>query len=261
MRRLNDGVKEAGEVLKHYFGKQLDRTFKSSGSDFRTRADVESEQRILATIRETFPDYNVLAEESGSTDRGSEFTFVIDPLDGTNNFSLGIPAFTSSVALLRGDDLVYAVIHHPVTGDTYYAMKGKGAYRNGHRIEVNRESNRQRVTVGYTCNYTTSDERKRAFKSALLGLDIARFLDLWSPAFCYCALAYGRLEAMVTDGIPLYDFAAGLLIATEAGARTTDFEGGETTTDRCDTFLVSNGTTLHDYLVDTVTRPLAGVAS
>jgi myo-inositol-1(or 4)-monophosphatase len=257
-RRLNDGVRAAGSILTHYFGRQLNRTFKSTGSDFRTRADVEAENEILRTIERLFPEYNVFAEESGRVDRGSEFTFVIDPLDGTNNFVMGIPAFTSSVALLHGNEIVYAVIHHPVTGDTYWARKGGGAYRNDQPISVNAEDQRDRVTVGYTCEYTTPKERRYAFKSALLGLDIGRFLDLWSPAFCYCALADGRLEAMVTDGIPLYDFAAGRLIAAEAGAKTTDFDGGPFEDDGLDTFLISNGTAIHDYLVETITRPLSG---
>jgi len=253
---LNEAIREAGHILVGYFGKQLDRTYKSTGADFRTLADVEAERLIVAAIDRLFPDYNVFAEESGRQDRGSEFTFVIDPLDGTNNFVLGIPAFTTSVALMRGQEIVYAVIHHPVTDDTYWAQKGGGAFRNGVQLRVNDLQILDRITVGYTCEYTTPKLRRHAFKSTLLRLEIGRFLDLWSPAFCYCALASGRMEAMVTDGIPLYDYAAGRLIAAEAGARITDFQGQDSTPDDCATFLISNGTAIHDYLIESVTAPL-----
>jgi len=255
-RALNEAIRDAGDILVGYFGKQLERTYKSTGSDFRTLADVEAERHIVEAIGRIFPGYNVFAEESGRQDHGSEFTFVIDPLDGTNNFVLGIPAFTTSVALLQGREIIYGVIHHPVTGDTYWARKGEGAFRNDARITVNDEQTRDRVTVGYTCEYTTPKARRQAFKSTLLGLEIGRFLDLWSPAFCYCALASGRMEAMVTDGIPLYDYAAGRLIAAEAGARITDFRGVDSMPDDCDTFLISNGSAIHDYLIDAVTAPL-----
>lgn len=257
--KLNKAVRAAGSILMNYFGKHLQFTHKSTSADYRTQADVEAEQAIIEAIEELFPDYNIVAEEHGDKGKDSAYTFIIDPLDGTNNFVLGIPAFVSSVALMKDDEIIYGVVHHPVTGETYFASKGKGALLNGHPIAVNAEHREQHVTVSYYCDYTMPKHRIVRFKTALLNLNIKRYLDLWSPAFCYCGLASGRIEAILNDGIELYDFAAGRLIAVEAGAKVTDFWGEEKAADTNRTFLITNGTQIHDFLVEKVTRPLAGV--
>ena len=90
-------------------------------------------------------------------------------------------------------------------------------------------------------------------KDKLSNLQIRRCLDLWSPAFCYCSLASGRIEAIINDGIELYDFAAGKLLALEAGAKITDFDGKNTSNDSQDTFIITNGTKIHPILVNQVT--------
>lgn len=254
---MEEAVVEAGKIISGYFGMELELTHKSSSADFHTRADVEAERAIIDAIERYFPGSNIVAEEHGVTSRGSSLTWVIDPLDGTNNFVLGIPAFVTSVALMEDDVIGYGIIHHPITGDTYTARKDGGAFRNSESIAVSDTSDPEHSTVSYTCEYATPKERRTAFKSALLRLDLRRFVDLWSPAFCYCALAAGRLEAILNDGANLYDFAAGRLIAAEAGARITDFDGIGGGADSDEVFIASNGTDIHDYLVREVTRPLS----
>jgi myo-inositol-1(or 4)-monophosphatase len=254
---LESAVRRAGHVISGYFGQQLELTHKSSTADFRTRADVEAERVILDAIERYFAGTNIIAEEHGNHDRGSSLTWVVDPLDGTNNFVLGIPAFTTSVALLDGGQLVYGLIHHPVTSDTYTATKGGGAFKNGKPIATSGVSDLAHATVSYTCEYTTPKPRRVAFKSAMVALDARRFLDLWSPAFCYAALADGRLEAIINDDANLYDFAAGKLIVAEAGGRITDFSGRPISNDRETVFVASNGSTIHDHLVETITLPLS----
>jgi myo-inositol-1(or 4)-monophosphatase len=254
---LEVAIRSAGEVLMAHFGKALERTYKTTSADFQTAADLAAERILIEAIEGLFPDYNIIAEEHGSIGRGSEFSFVIDPLDGTNNFVLGIPAFVTNVALMKGGETIGGWVHHPVTGDLYAARKGQGAFVNASPIRVNNEARREKVTVSYYCNYTTPAERVVAFKSALLKLGIQRSLDLWAPGFCFCALAGGRLEAVINDGTELYDYAAGKLIALEAGARISTLEGDPQVGDDHETFLLSNGSALHEYLVETVTAPLA----
>ena len=248
---FNKAIEYAGEILMHYFGKQLQLTHKSTSADYRTKADVESEKVIIKAIEQLFPTYNIFAEESGTTDKGSPYTFIIDPLDGTNNFVLGIPVFTSSVALMKDNEIVYGVIHCPVTKDTYYAVKNLGAFCNDNPIHVNNESNPENSTFTYFCNYLAPKERFVDFKSRLLSLDIRRFLDLWAPAFSLCSLASGKIEAIINDKIELYDYAAGKLIAMEAGAMVTDFEGNSFSDDNIDTFIITNGTPeIHQYVLN-----------
>jgi len=254
---LHAAMRSAGAVLMDFFGKQLERTYKSNAADFRTQADVAAEKILISAIERDFPEYNIVAEEHGTIDKGSAYSFVIDPLDGTNNFVLGIPAFVTNVALMKENETVYGVVYHPVTGDMYYAARGKGAYRNGAPIQVNSEERTENVTVSYYCYYTTPKDRVVRFKSTLLQLGIQRSLDLWAPGFCFCGLASGRLEAVINDGTELYDYAAGKLIALEAGAKITDFEGQREVEDTHETFLLSNGTSIHEFLLENVTRPCA----
>lgn len=251
---LNTAIKESGKILMQYFGQQLQLSYKSTSADYRTQADIESEKAIIKAIEKIFPTYSIVAEECGEIQKNSVFTFVIDPLDGTNNFVLGIPAFTSSVALMQEKEIIYGVIHYPITGDIYYAMKGKGAFFNGEPITVNSQQSMRNATISYYCNYVTSKQHIRNIKNKISKLEVRRCLDLWAPAFCYCGLASGRIEAIINDGIELYDFAAGKLIAAEAGAKITDFNGNIITDDTADTFVVTNGTDIHSILIDSVTR-------
>ena len=251
---LHAAARSAGDVLMDYFGKQLERTYKTTSADFRTQADVAAEEILISAIEKNLPEYNIVAEEHGSIDKGSPYSFIIDPLDGTNNFVLGIPAFVTNVALMKEMETVYGVVHHPVTGDTYSASRGEGAFLNGAPIHVNDEQRKENVTVSYYCNYTTPKDRVVRFKSMLLELGIQRSLDLWAPGFCFCGLACGRLEAVINDGTELYDYAAGRLIALEAGGRTSDFQGKPEVLDDNDTFMLTNGSSIHEFLVDNLTH-------
>ena len=257
---LEGAIRSAGKVLMDYFGRQLDRTYKSNPADFRTQADLAAEEILIAGIEKGFPDYNIVAEEHGRIDKGSAFTFVVDPLDGTNNFVLGIPAFVTNIALMKDHQTIKGWVYHPVTGDMYFASQGDGAFLNGAPIRVNTEDRNENLTVSYYCNYTTPADRTVGFKSTLLNLGIQRSLDLWAPGFCFCALASGRLEAVINDGTELYDYAAGKLIALEAGARISTLRGRPEVGDHHETFLLSNGTSIHDFLIENVTRPLAMVS-
>src|SRR3989344_752859 len=106
VKNLIKAAHAGGEILRKYFGKTLNPIEKSTLWDFQTEADVGSEKAILKILRRSFPKYNIHAEEEGKTDNGSEFTIVIDPLDGTNNFVLGIPNFSVSIAVLHKNKAV-----------------------------------------------------------------------------------------------------------------------------------------------------------
>lgn len=252
--QLNCAVQAAGKVILNYFGQILELTHKSTSADFRTKADVEAEKTIIHAIEKLFPNYNILGEEHGLIQKDSEYTFVIDPLDGTNNFVLGVPVFTSSVALMRGKETIYGVINSPINDEIYYALKGNGAFLNAKPIQVNNEARAEHATLSYFCNYVTPRERIRGFRDKISKLAIKRDLDLWAPAFCYCCLASGKIEAIINDQIELYDFAAGKLIAQEAGAKVTDFAGNEFGDDTHNTFVITNGSPIHANIINAVTH-------
>lgn len=248
VEKVIDAARAGGAVVKHYFGDALQTEQKSNAGDLRTKADVESEQAILAVLQEAFPAINIYAEESGRVDNQSEYTFVIDPLDGTNNFVLGIPDFAISIGLLKGDEAVLGVIYNPILEQIYCAEKGKGAYLNGKKIHVNDESDITRATVSYTSGYNTAREYSDNVVRQLRDLHIKRLVDHWAPAYDYCLLASGRLEAVISKEGDLEDYVAAKVIVTEAGGRITSFDGAPAGASTAD-FAATNGTSIHDRIL------------
>lgn len=252
-QKIIEAAKNGGEILKKYFGEELKTEQKSTAADFRTKADKESEATILKILSENFPDYNIFAEEGGSKDNGSQFTFVIDPLDGTNNFVLGIPNFSVTIALLKNDETIFSVIHNPITDQTYWAEKGKGAFLKNKKIQVGTEEDITKSSITYSCSYAlgNSEHAGSIIKNLICKKKVKRTLTNWCPTFDFCLLASGKIESIINDDNEVYDYIAGKLIAKEAGAIITDFKGGEQK-DRDSVFVASNNEVIHREILEIV---------
>jgi len=148
-----------GEILKKYFGQNLKQTVKGTLADLKTRADDESEEMIYLSLKADFPQAGFILEENGEIEADDkEMKFVVDPLDGTNNFVLGIPNFTISIALYEKEKIVAGVIYNPILDRMYVASLGEGATVNGEKIRVNVIDEVKKSTVAYICNYVNSAE-------------------------------------------------------------------------------------------------------
>lgn len=250
IQRIIEAAEAGGRELKKYFGQVLDLVEKSTIGDYQTRADTESEHVVLEILQKHFPDYNIHSEETGKVEKGSRYTFVIDPLDGSHNFVIGIPNFTVAIALFENDTIIAGVVHAPMTNHTYHAELGKGAFQDGIRLEVSKEKDIQRAVIGQGMGWLGSDERFSKIWNRNIDDGIMRVVNSWSPEFDLCLLGSGRIEAIIDDdGYELYDFAAGKLIAREAGAIFTDFEGNPDT-DKNPIFLCSNNREIHSVLLE-----------
>lgn len=249
---MKTAVRAGGEILRRWFGAELELTEKSINSDFQTQADRESEAAVLAILTAAFPTYNIHAEESGIVEHDSDYTFYIDPLDGTNNFTLGIAYFSVSLALQRGTETVAAVIYNPITDQLYAAAKGKGAYLNDKRLLVNAETDPVRLTAGYVPGYI----HKREFSSALVTYlhrirNTKRYLSMWSPALDSCLLASGKIEGMIVNNPELYDVLGAKLIIREAGGIITDWKGAESEDASCQ-YIAANTPAVGELLREAV---------
>ncbi len=237
-------AKAGGAISRGYFGKVLTITEKSKASDVRTEADVESEAVIVGMLKKAFPTYNIFSEECGMIAKGSEYTFYIDPLDGTNNFTLGIPNFSVSIALVRGKEIIFGAIYLPMLDLLYTAVKGEGAFCNGVKLTLSTETVLERSTVGFECDYHCP----KAFIIKTVGSfsrRMKRVLSSWSVTSDLCLLASGKIESVLNRNTELHDFLAGKLIAKEAGCVVTDFKGKAEENDLNRMFLVSNNMTIH----------------
>lgn len=237
-------AKAGGKIVKSYFGKVLTVSEKSMASDFRTEADTESEAAIISILKKAFPAYNIFSEECGMIAKNSEYTFYIDPLDGTNNFVIGIPNFSVSIALVRGREIVFGAVYLPMLNLMYTAAKGDGAFCNSVKIKPSTETFLSRSTGACSYGYRFS-------QTSLLRVvgnfsrKTKRILINWSGAADFCLLASGKIETVVNRKTELHDFLAGKLIAKEAGCVVTDFAGKPERDDLNHTFLASNNLKIH----------------
>ena len=248
--KIIKSAKAGGKILQKYFGKNLKTKQKSTKSDLRTIADTEAEKEILKVLEKEFSKYNIWSEETDYIDKKSEYTFIIDPLDGSMNFITGIPYFSVSIALMKNDEPILAVVYNPTTNDLYYAEKGKGAFLNNKKISVNKESDIEKCSVVYITGYKHPRSYFPELVSKLDKLKIKRVLVNWSVALDFCLFSQGKIEAIVHNGSELYDRVAGVLIAHEAGALVTNYYGSEKF--KGDRFLVTNGTRIHKKLLKIV---------
>jgi myo-inositol-1(or 4)-monophosphatase len=215
----------AGRILTEYFGSAFQVT-KKGAIDLVTDADVAAEQTIVATIGERFPDHAVLAEEGGASGENRQDRWIIDPLDGTTNFAHGLPIFAVSIAYARNDEIAMGVVFHPTSGELFTAVRGRGARLNDNPIHVSStEHVRDSLLVTgfpYTINTDSLKTPMARFARCLSAAQGIRRLG--SAALDLCYVACGRFDGFWEENLKPWDTAAGMLIATEAGARVTDYE-------------------------------------
>lgn len=249
IEKISKAARAGGEILKKYFGEILELTQKTTAADFRTKADLQSETAILEVLEKEFPEYNIISEEKGEIKKNSDYTFVIDPLDGTSNFASGIPNFSVSIGLLYKDEIVAGIIYAPMIDNIYYAEKGKGAFLDGQKLRVSQELNIKNASICHNCGYVLTQDDEMRIIGSLYAKGARRVMTNWSVAFDFCLLASGRVQAIYNNKCCLHDFAAGKLIAKEAGALITDFHGRTESSDKNNGFIASNGAEIHKYLI------------
>jgi myo-inositol-1(or 4)-monophosphatase len=193
--------------------------------DVRAAADRAAERRVIGVVSDAFPDHAIHAEESGrraGAGDGERYEWVIDPLDGTNNFAAGIPLFATVVAVREAGTSVAAAIHEPLPETLYRAVRGRGATVNGEDTVVGAPLSLDRGTVALVVGLeAVRDEaalsRARAVEGTLRAR-CKRVRETWAPAVDWGLLAAGRIEGVVALRPGPYEHHAGALLAAEAGA-------------------------------------------
>lgn len=221
----------AGELLLASTGEAARRglaeeaTRKSSRTDLATAADRASEALVRSEILAERPDDAILGEEEGETPGGSGLTWIVDPLDGTTNFVYGFPAWAVSIAVADAAGVLAGVVHDPLRGETFEAIRGGGATCNGLPLALTTSPPLAEALVGTGFGYASERRRRQA---ALLPHLLPAVRDIrraGSAALDLCWVAAGRLDAYFEAGLKPWDLAAGLLVAGEAGAAHTEIVG------------------------------------
>ncbi len=248
-------AKKAGDIHRHYFSKGVSFEEKSASYDRVTVADVESEEAIVKAIHAVYPDHNILAEEAVYSKTDSPYTWIIDPLDGTNNFSHGLPIFSVSIALAHHDELIAGVVYDVSREELFVAEKGKGATFNGASIHVSKVAKLSEAILITGFYYDRGEqmvqnlEKMRAFfEEQVVGI---RRLGAATLDLCYVAM--GRVSGYWEFKLAPWDFAAGSLIVEEAGGQISNRTGNSINPFE-PSFMVCSNKHLHQPMLDVIQK-------
>jgi myo-inositol-1(or 4)-monophosphatase len=217
----------AGEILRAGFNKSNQIELKGE-IDLVTEIDQKSETYIITEIKNRFPDHKIVAEEGGVTWGNSGHSWYVDPLDGTTNYAHGLPIFSVSIAYAYRGEVLLGVVYNPITDEMFSAEKGKGAWLNGDVIHTgNRtELNKSLLVTGFPYDrFTNPDNNLENFKH--LALKARGVRRLGSAALDLCFVADGRVDGFWEIRLEPWDLAAGMLIASEAGAVVSKRDGSK----------------------------------
>jgi myo-inositol-1(or 4)-monophosphatase len=226
---LNTAVKaarKAGSIINRAsLDVDLVKVASKGRSDFVTEVDRAAEQAIVDILLKAYPDHAILAEESGASG-DSEYTWIIDPLDGTTNFIHGFPQYAVSIALRHREHVTQAVVFDPTRNELFTASRGRGAFLNERRIRVSRRTKLSECLIGTGFPFRSFehlDEYVRMFRSVT-----EHTAGIRRPGAAALDLAYvaaGRLDGFWEIGLSPWDMAAGSLLILEAGGLVSDFRG------------------------------------
>lgn len=226
-------VKETGKYLLEQF-KFLNQ--KTNLSNPSIEQDKKAEELILKILKNKYPNHNYLCEESGNQENDSEYKWIIDPIDGTNNYIDGRDTYSISIGLEKNKEIILGVVYLPKREELFYAIKGKGAYLNSQPIKVNKHEDISKAIITYSTypgyeaeTYNLNKEILTKFpKIIYFGYKNKKDIDpIWgrgSMAAEFCYLACGRIDGLIRLKQKPWDVAAGHIIAKEAGAKMNNLK-------------------------------------
>ena len=222
---------EAGEMLMKFFQSGSYDIVEKEGVDFTTEADQKTDEFIISHLRAKFPSYMILTEESAvGTDFSSfadaDYCWVVDPLDGTGNFSRGDTNFSVSIALVKKGIPVLGVVYLPAEKKLYMAQaEEEGAWLNGKRIKVSQTSQLNQMVVA--CDWAWDLEARKTIAKyvARIALKVRQIKCMGSACADLCKMAEGKIDAYIHTGLKPWDVAAAGLICYKAGACTVTIAG------------------------------------
>lgn len=210
---------DAGALQLEYLNKKIKYDTKSTDVDMVTEVDLLCEKLIISRIKEVYPLHSIISEEAGKSSDDNEYVWIIDPLDGTNNYFHGYPVFAVSIALRQGTEPLIGVVYVPYLGEMFYAAKGAGAFLNDEKISVSATDSLRGALLATGFPYDKAEDVKNNNIDIFAHIvpDIMGIRRSGSAAYDLCCAACGRLDGYWEMKIKLWDMAAGELIMREAG--------------------------------------------
>jgi myo-inositol-1(or 4)-monophosphatase len=223
-------AKEAGDILLSYWGQIDEYETKGESGNLVTLADKESEAKIISLILASFPEHAILAEESGARKKedNPEFLWVIDPLDGTTNFTHQYPLFAISIALLIHGIPQIGVVYNPLLNELFVAQRGCGAQFNGKAIQVSSKNRLEDSLLStgfaYDRRHTSDNNYAEFCHFTHISHGVRRG---GAAAIDLAYVAAGRLDGFWERGLQIWDIAAGVLLVEEAQGKVSSYQNTE----------------------------------
>ncbi|MBU0619475.1 MAG: inositol monophosphatase family protein [Patescibacteria group bacterium] len=225
-----NAVKKAGKLaLREYKNFNREEIKTKARHQIVTKVDLASEKIIINEVKKNFPTHQILSEETGRISGTSNYLWIIDPIDGTTNFSMHNPLWAISIAVAKIEnkktEIIFGIIYAPFLDELYVAEKGKGAKLNNKKIQISKVKEKDIFLNAFCHGYKLSDVKKIAlyyYKQRLCGKKCFRF---GAGSLELAFVAAGRIESAVIPGANSWDVAAGILLVKEAGGKATDFIG------------------------------------
>lgn len=223
-------ARKAGKLILNGV-ENLDRLkiAEKSVNDFVTNVDKAVENDLIQSIHKAYPKHTIIGEESGEVKgtEESDVKWIIDPVDGTNNFIHGFPQFAIAISIEVKGVIEHGVVYDPFKNEIFSASKGRGAQLDGRRIRVSNCKNLKTALVSTTLHHIDNDDASDTYLNNFSTV-VRSCLDVRLTGSAALELAYvacGRLDAYYGTGLKVWDFAAGSLFVTEAGGFVSDFDG------------------------------------
>ncbi len=253
-------AREAGALLMQHFHQHLKIEYKGD-ADLVTAADRASEVLIRERLHQHWPTHDVLGEEQGLSDQGSDYRWYIDPLDGTTNFAHGYPVFCVSMGLEhrssgQSAERVAAVVYDPTRDELFSAEQGRGAYLNGDAIHVSKTATLKESLLATGFPSQKRHKNPNIYFYHQITLQSHGVRRAGSAALDLCNVAAGRFDGFWEFNLNPWDTAAGVLLVQEAGGKVTRFDGSAFELNSRET--VASNALIHDALLQEFTDIFAG---
>ena len=222
---IKDITKKAGRAILKKFGKIGVKYTKRDAADVVTEADLISNSIIVNAIKKNYPSHGIISEESGDHQKDSEYVWIIDPLDGTRNFSRRTPLFAVQICLVKKGKVEIATIYNPYTEELFFAQRGRGAFLNGTKIHC---SNHKTWKDSWGVGSANISKKSISFLGKILSHsenDPCWISALGSVGVSAMYVADGRRDWQISGNGQLWDYAPLALVLQEAGCKVTNFKG------------------------------------
>jgi myo-inositol-1(or 4)-monophosphatase len=242
-------IREAGELAHGYFREGVSHTTKAHAGDLLTQADIAVSDFLISEIGRNYSTHTIKSEElKDKINPGGTHEWVIDPIDGTRNFAMGIPFWCILVAVLEGDEPILAAMYNPVADDLFVAEKDGGAYLNGRRISVNGVDSLDHA-FGVSIRGVTENKTKANFDRLMKRLvDGNSWMHNYGTMLISGYVADGGVDFLAVNCGKDHDYLAPALICREAGALVTDIHGNPWTR-ACEELVIANPR-LHSQIIE-----------